>query len=253
MTAPLWRPRNDCGPGCLLFDDERVGVLRRAARVTGLAAVMLAAAVVLPFAPRSAPRWARAILRVLGIRVRISGRLPKRRALLVANHVSWLDTIVLLAVVPCRLLAKTEVRGWPVVGRLAAATGTVFIDRSRPRALPATVAGVAGALRDGAVVAVFPEGTTGCGETVGPFRPALFQAAVDARVPVAPVTLGYGTTAPAFVGDETLWDSLCRVVAVRTMVVSVTASAQLHPEECANRRDVASVARTAVRRLGLAA
>jgi hypothetical protein len=147
MTAPLWRPRNDCGPDCLLFDGERAGVLRRAARLTGLAAVILAAAVVLPFAPRSAPCWARAILRIVGVRVRISGRLPRRRALLVANHVSWLDTVVLLAVVPCRLLAKTEVRGWPVVGRLAAAAGTVFIDRSRPRTLPATVAVVAAALR----------------------------------------------------------------------------------------------------------
>lgn len=253
MTAPLWRPRNDCGPDCLLFDGERAGVLRRAARLTGLAAVILAAAVVLPFAPRSAPRWARAILRSVGVRVRISGRLPRRRALLVANHVSWLDTVVLLAVVPCRLLAKTEVRGRPVVGRLAAAAGTVFIDRSRPRTLPATVAVVAAALRDGAVVAAFPEGTTGCGETVGPFRPALFQAAVDARVPVAPVTIGYGTTAPAFVGDETLWDSLRRVVAVHTLVVSVTASGQLYPEESATRRDLASVARTAVRRLSLAA
>jgi 1-acyl-sn-glycerol-3-phosphate acyltransferase len=170
----------------------------------------------------------------------------------VANHVSWLDTVVLLAVVPCRLLAKTEVRGWPVVGRLAAGAGTVFIDRSRPRTLPATVAVVAAALRDGAVVAAFPEGTTGCGETVGPFRPALFQAAVDARVPVAPVTIGYGTTAPAFVGDETLWDSLRRVVAVHTLVVSVTASGQLYAES-ATRRDLASVARTAVRRLSLAA
>jgi 1-acyl-sn-glycerol-3-phosphate acyltransferase len=253
MTAPLWRPRNDCGPDCLLFDDQRAGALRRVARLTGLAAIVIAAAVVLPFAPRSAPRWAAAILRVLGIRVRISGRLPRRRALLVANHVSWLDTVVLLAVVPCRLLAKAEVRGWPVVGRLAAATGTVFIDRSRPRTLPATVAGVGAALRDGAVVAAFPEGTTGCGETVGPFRPALFQAAVDARVPVAPVTLGYGTTAPALVGDETVWDSLHRVVAVRTLVVSVTASAQLYPGEHATRHDLASVARTAVRRLGLAA
>ncbi len=68
------------------------------------------------------------------------GRLPERRALLVANHVSWLDTLVVLAVAPARLLAKHEVRDWPVIGRAARALGTVFVDRSRPMTLPATVA-----------------------------------------------------------------------------------------------------------------
>ena len=100
---------------------------------------------------------------------------------MVANHVSWLDVVVLLAHLPARMLAKREVRGWPVVGRLAVAMGTVFIDRDRPRTLPARVAAVAGALRDGGVVVAFPEGTTWCGRTGGPLRPAVFQAAVEAR------------------------------------------------------------------------
>jgi 1-acyl-sn-glycerol-3-phosphate acyltransferase len=254
----LWRPRNQCGIDCLR-PEEAAPARVRAARLAALAAVMLAAAVVLPVRPGTAPVWARGVLRALGVKVTVTGPLPRRRALLVANHVSWLDIVVLLGLTPCRLLAKVEVRRWPVIGRLAASTGTVFIDRSRPRTLPTTVADVARALDGGAVVAVFPEGTTGCGEAVGPFRPAMFQAAVDALVPVAPVTLRYGltvtrgTTAAAFLGDESLWTSLRRVLAIRTLVVSVTAAARLHPEPRVSRRDLASVARIAVRRLELAA
>ena len=145
--------------------------------------MLLVAAVVLPLLPSrrvppAARRAARALLGALGVRHVAAGRLASRRALVVANHVSWLDVVVLLAHLPARMLAKREVRGWPVVGRLAVAMGTVFIDRDRPRELPRTVAAVAGALAAGGVVAAFPEGTTWCGLSGGPLRPAVFQAAV---------------------------------------------------------------------------
>ena len=105
---------------------------------------------------------------------------PAAGALLVANHVSWLDVVVILAHAPARLLAKREVRAWPLIGRLAATLGTVFVDRSRPKTLPATVGRIRAELAAGGVVAVFPEGTTWCGRMGGTFRPAMFQAAVDA-------------------------------------------------------------------------
>jgi 1-acyl-sn-glycerol-3-phosphate acyltransferase len=114
------------------------------------------------------------------------------------------------------------------------------------------VAEVTAALRAGAIVAAFPEGTTWCGASSGRLRPALFQAAVDAGRPIVPVTLAYRidgrrTTAPAFVGPETLLTSLRRVIAVRVLEVSVVAASALHPVEPADRRVLARVAESAVR------
>src|SRR2546429_6210201 len=184
-AATLWLPASSCGPHCLPSDEAvpRVGPAAVLGRRTAVAAVLLFALLVLPAIALSGPRGrarltrglARALLSALGVRHRTSGRVPQRGALLVANHVSWLDVLVLLAYAPVRLLAKREVRGWPVIGALAAAMGTVFIDRTRPMSLPWTVADVADALRGGGVVAVFPEGTTWCGRTGGTFRPAMFQ------------------------------------------------------------------------------
>jgi 1-acyl-sn-glycerol-3-phosphate acyltransferase len=197
--------------------------------------------------------FARGVLRAFGVRHALCGRLPRKGALIVANHVSWLDVLVLLAYAPARLLAKREVRSWPAIGLLAAAAGSVFIDRLRPRALPRTVADVTAALRAGGVVAVFPEGTTWCGRTGGSFRPAMFQAAIDAGVPVAPVTLRFGltggadTTVAAFLGEDTLLASLRRVVTARGLRVTVQAHPALHPVAGASRRALARVAQSAVR------
>jgi 1-acyl-sn-glycerol-3-phosphate acyltransferase len=260
----LWRPASPCGADCLPVTglDRAAARPVRVARLAGLVGVLLVGvAVLLPLLPFVPARrraavwagWARAVLRALGIRLVSRGRLPRRRALLVANHISWLDIVALLAATPARLLAKQEVRGWPVIGVLAALAGTVFVDRSRPRTLPQTVDQVGAALRAGGVVAAFPEGTTWCGASSGRFRPALFQAAIDTGTPVVPVTVGYRsadgerTTAPAFIGSETLWASLRRVLALRGLEVSVVASAALHPMPMADRRLLARVAESAVR------
>lgn len=263
MTADsLWLPRSTCDAGCLPAPGSlpRVGPLRVAARLVAVATVIAGAAVVVPLAVPLAPAargsvlrlLARAALAALGVRHDRRGRAPRRGALIVANHVSWLDVLVLLAHTPARMLAKREVRSWPVIGALAAVSGAVFVDRQRPRTLPTTVAALAAALRAGAAVAVFPEGTTWCGRTGGRFRPAVFQAAVDAGVPVVPVTLrfvladGAGTTVAAFLGEDTLLASLRRVVSVRGLRITVRAHPALHPMPGASRRALARIAQSAV-------
>jgi 1-acyl-sn-glycerol-3-phosphate acyltransferase len=263
MTAAvLWLPASSCGPHCLPEPDAvpRVGPAAVLGRLTAVAAVLLVALLALPAIALSGPRGrarltrglARAVLAALGVRHRASGRVPQRGALLVANHVSWLDVLVLLAYAPVRLLAKREVRDWPAIGALATAMGTVFIDRTRPRSLPGTVADVTAALADGGVVAVFPEGTTWCGRTGGTFRPAMFQAAVDAQAPVVPVALrfeladGTGTTIAAFLGDDTLWASVRRVVATRGLTVALRAQPALYPMAGASRRALARAAAATV-------
>ncbi|WP_344138809.1 lysophospholipid acyltransferase family protein, partial [Luedemannella flava] len=180
--------------------------------------------------------WFRALLRAAGVRGHVGGApLGATPALVVANHVSWLDIPALLAVGTMRVVAKSDVRGWPLVGALAARVGTIFIDRTRLRSLPRTVADVATALRSGHSVLAFPEGSTWCGRVGGRFHPAVFQAAADARVPVRPVSLtfrladGTPTTVAAFVGEESLLDSVRRVVATRGLVVEVTVRRPVEP------------------------
>ncbi|GLW08931.1 1-acyl-sn-glycerol-3-phosphate acyltransferase [Microtetraspora sp. NBRC 13810] len=178
--------------------------------------------------------WARLVLLALGVRIdlRYEAEPPGRTKdgvapLLVANHTSWLDPLIFAAAVPGRLLAKREVREWPLIGLLATAAGVLFIDRERLTALPQAVGQVAGALREGHPVVAFPEGTTWCGRGMGRFRPAVFQAALDADAPVLPVALRFldgdaPTTAAAFVGEDTLVASMLRVIAVRRLVAEVT-------------------------------
>jgi len=255
VTETLWLPRSMCDAHCL-DAAPRVGPVHAAARLVAGAAVILLALLAVPLlavAPALLPRFfARTLLRAFGVRHALHGRVPRRGALIVANHVSWLDVLVLFAHTPASLLAKHEVADWPVIGWLARAVGTVFVDRSRPRELPATVGAVAGALRAGRSVAVFPEGTTWCGRTGGRFRPAVFQAAIDAGAPVAPVTLrfgladGSGTTIAAYIGDDTLLASVLRVVSARGLVVTAVAHPALYPVPGASRRVLARAARAVV-------
>jgi 1-acyl-sn-glycerol-3-phosphate acyltransferase len=224
----LWLPRSTCGTDCLPEPQSRVVprlvVLKRIV-VTG--AVLLLAGLSVPVLAllpqrgllRAQRGLARAVLAGLGIRHSVSGRIPQQGALLVANHVSWLDVIVILAHAPARLLAKREVRAWPLIGRLAATLGTVFVDRSRPKSLPSTVAEVRRNIAAGGVVAVFPEGTTWCGRMGGTFRPAMFQAAVDAGVPVVPVAIR-GTRSILRGG----------AFVVRRGAVEVSAAPPIHPD-----------------------
>ncbi|MDG4793764.1 lysophospholipid acyltransferase family protein [Micromonospora sp. WMMD1082] len=268
LAHPLWRPSSGCGPGCLPRPGEApvvpaVRQLGRAAGLLGMLGLGIGLAALLPVLPARERQvalrgWARATARACGVRLEVRGRLPRRRALLVANHVSWWDILAVLAVAPARLVAKHEVGRWPLVGLLARAAGTVFVDRSRPRELPATVGRVAEALRAGRSVAVFPEGTTWCGAGAScrpptGFRPAMFQAAIDTGAPVVPLRIGYRcgvtgdtTTAPAFVGDETLLRSVRRMLAVPELTVSIDIAAPLHPGRSADRRSLARVAESAV-------
>jgi 1-acyl-sn-glycerol-3-phosphate acyltransferase len=248
----MWAPDSGCGPHCLRGEDgSPVGPVRRAARLAGLFAVLLAGAATLAL-PRRWRGWARrgcarAALRVLGVRWSVKGRLPARGALVVANHISWLDTVVLMAAGVPRLVAKSEVRHWPLVGRISAEQGGVFLDRSRPHALPVAVGQVRDILAGGGVIAVFPEGTTSCGEGAGGFRPAFFQAAIDAHAAVVPLTLRFlagdaPTARAAFVGPETLVESLRRVLAMRGLVIRVTVGTAIHAGPAASRRTIARIA-----------
>jgi 1-acyl-sn-glycerol-3-phosphate acyltransferase len=215
----------------------------RIGRIVALVAVLFAGVAVALSVPllttagraRAARRWFGAVVSASGIRLSVTGlvnsRLSSGSAVLVAaNHVSWLDIPTILAVEPMRVLAKSDVRGWPILGLLASRGGTLFVDRRRLRRLPGTIAEMASALRGGESVLAFPEGTTWCGRTQGRFYPATLQSAIDAGVAVRPVSLRYRlddgtpTTVAAFLGADSLFASVWRVVSTRGLVVELEAS-----------------------------
>jgi 1-acyl-sn-glycerol-3-phosphate acyltransferase len=162
--------------------------------------------------------------------------------LVVSNHVSWIDALALLTVVPGVPAADRQIGRW-----WARRAGAVLHDPARPRTLPGTVAQVAGLLRAGTPVTVHPEGTTSCGVELGRFRPAFFQAAVEAAAPICPVAVRYrvdGGAASAVathLPGEPLWRSVARVVAARGLVVEVHLLPALDPAG-ADRRELAALA-----------
>jgi len=164
--------------------------------------------------------WAQRLLHLWGIAVVVRGTPPANGPLLlVANHISWLDIVVIHATRHCRFVSKSDVKHWPVVGALARACNTLFIERESRRDAMRVVHYMAEALRAGDIVAVFPEGTTSDGVTLLPFHANLLQAAIATDAPVLPVALqftdqasGALSLAPCYIGDDTLFGSVWRTL-----------------------------------------
>jgi len=164
--------------------------------------------------------WAREMLVLLGIRLELRGQPPVAGPmLLAANHISWLDILVMHAARHCRFVAKAEVRHWPLIGTLATGAGTLYIERESRRDAMRVVHHMAESLRRGEIVAVFPEGTTSDGLALLPFHANLIQAAISAEAPVQPVGLSFVDTgtratslAPCYIGDDTLVGSIWRTL-----------------------------------------
>ncbi len=197
-------------------------------------------------------RWSRILLAICGVSVQQAPGAPAlEHAMIVANHVSWLDIFVINALHPCHFVAKSEIREWPLLGWLAAKGGTVFIARGNRRELRHTIKGMVAALQAGERVAFFPEGTTAPQGTVLPFHANLFEAAVDAGAVVQPYALRYidarGALHPAidFTGDTTFAQSMIRVLSGPRIQAHLTCLAPL-PAAHAHRRDLAKAAHDAV-------
>jgi 1-acyl-sn-glycerol-3-phosphate acyltransferase len=174
--------------------------------------------------------WAQKMTGVLAIDFEVNGAPPQHGPLLlVANHVSWLDILVLLASCPCRFVSKAEIGQWPLLGRLTRAADTLFITRESKRDALRVVHQMAEKLQPGsdAVLAIFPEGTTSNGLQVLPFHANLFQAAISANAPVQPLAMrfeeaatGQISLAACYIDDDTFVGSIWRtLVAPRQRVV----------------------------------
>lgn len=190
--------------------------------------------------------WARTMLAALGISRRVSGHRPQQNVLFVANHISWLDILVLMATWRGVFLAKAELASWPLIGWMCRHTDTLFLQRGSARALAEKMSSITQVLNERENVYLFPEGTTTGGREVRSFYPGLFQAAIDAGVAVQPVALGYreagqvSDCAP-FINDDDFVKHLVRVLKAKSLVVQVTFLSKLNSVN-QDRRQLACLA-----------
>jgi 1-acyl-sn-glycerol-3-phosphate acyltransferase len=144
-----------------------------------------------PFAEILSCLWSRVICRIFGIRRRLTGEFQPGAQLVVANHISWIDIVLLHSFTAMGFVAKAEIDGWPLLGTVARAGGSVFHRRGSHDSASGVAAQMVSRLRENRRVAIFPEGGILPGEGVKLFHARLFAAPVEAGVPVQPVMLRY--------------------------------------------------------------
>ena len=200
--------------------------------------------------------WARRMLAIFNIQVRVEGTLPdvsQRGALLVSNHVSWLDIHVLHSQLAVRFISKAEVRGWPVIGWLAQETGTVFLVREKKADALRVNQLMAEHITAGDLLTFFPEGTTSDGRDLLSFYPSLFQPAVEAQADIWPVHLSYRDLqgryceAAAYYGDITMGQSLWRIAHLDGLRVTLTGLPRITVTPESTRKTLAQAAESAIR------
>ncbi len=193
--------------------------------------------------------WHRRLCRILGIRIHVRGTPIGGSAVLVSNHVSWLDIPVLASISPTGFLSKSEIRQWPVIGWMAATAGTLFIHRGAHQTETVCEA-LSERLSGGHLITLFPEGTTTDGRSVGHFFPRLLAVAVECGYHVQPIAIRYfrgaelDRVAP-FIDDESFPSHLRRILAEGATDVEVIFCRPLEPPH-ADRRELARQAHFAV-------
>jgi 1-acyl-sn-glycerol-3-phosphate acyltransferase len=204
---------------------------------------------------RAVEVWARGMLAIMGIEVRVKGHPAKGPVLMAANHISWLDILVIHGACHCRFVAKSEIRAWPLVGALTTGGGSLYIERTSNRDAMRVVHQMAEALQQGDVLAVFPEGGTGDGITLLPFHANLLQAAISVDAPIQPIALQFidaqtqqVSLAPCYRDDDTLLSSLWRTLCAPPLLAQVRYGEKQFAEG-RNRREWAQDLQTTVAQL----
>ncbi len=201
---------------------------------------------------RARSPWPRLLLgaigRIAGARVRVVGAPLRRDVLILANHQSWLDILVLAGASGAAFVAKDELRGVPWVGWLCTLNDTIFVARSDRAGIPGQVALLRAAVTRGRPVAIFPEGTTGDGRALLPFKAALLSAFDEAPpgIRIQPVAVDYGaaTDAVAWTGDEPGASHATRLLGRRGTIPATLHFLQpIDPVDFPGRKAIAAEAR----------
>ena len=184
---------------------------------------------------QSIRKWCQQLLGIFNMRLSVIGaeRLEDTHYLMAANHISWIDIHVINAFKPHFFVAKSEVASWPIFGWMAKQLGTLFIERGKSNSIRNMVQEVAGQLNQKAIC-IFPEGTSTDGKYVAPFKSNLFEAAIVANAPVYALAIqyfdvgtGHKTTAPAFIGDMGLLDSIWNLICSPPICAQISISEKL--------------------------
>ena len=201
-----------------------------------------------PLSHRVVNAWSGGLMWIFGFRIRQVGKALPGGVLMVANHVGWVDICMVHSRQMVGFVAKREIASWPLVGWLAARGQTIFHQRGNTESLGGVVEEMVKRLRQQRPVAVFPEGRTRGGEQVGPFHARIFQAAVEAQVPVQPVALRYGDhgkaqTVVAFGPNESFFGNFLRLLGEPARQAEVHFLPPLQGPDLDGRRRMAEAAR----------
>lgn len=216
-------------------------------------------AVIFPFTDEAGRNWrirhwSRQLLALFRVEVELVQLGPPQegqRALIVANHISWLDIFVIDSFYPSHFVAKSDIRDWPVLGWLCAAAGTVFIARGKLRDVRRIFEDLVSSMQKGQRVAFFPEGTTATQGTLLPFHANLFEAAIDAKLPVQPYALRYVdeqgrfSQTVDFVGETTFVQSMMTILKGGKVTAQVIVLPTISTDG-AHRRDLALASHEAI-------
>lgn len=214
--------------------------------------------------------WHCMILRLLAIKVYVVGKPSTSRPLLiVSNHVSWTDVMVIGSVADVHFIARGDMAHWPVMGTIGRMRRTVFIERGSRKRSAEQTAEIAEFLKRRDVLVLFAEGTTGDGSTILPFKTSLFAALYPADDPdrpfaaVQPVSVAYlrshgiplgrlDRTRYAWIGDQTLAPHLFMLLKGGAVDVEITFGEAILPDEAGNRKALAARTETMVRSMAVA-
>ncbi|MDR2195021.1 MAG: 1-acyl-sn-glycerol-3-phosphate acyltransferase [Gallionellaceae bacterium] len=196
--------------------------------------------------------WMRGLLGILRIGLETRGDFPvmPQSRMFVANHISWLDPMLIGAVTPACFVAKSEVGAWPLLGWLCRRVDTLFIRRDVRRDAMSASNQIAALLRQGEFVVIFPEGTTTTGRETAHFHSSLLQGAVDARAAIQPVAIrfhddnGHPNEDAAYVGDMSFVQSLWKILRSPALYATLIYLPVLPASD--NRRMLAAQAREAI-------
>ncbi len=166
-------------------------------------------------------RWAIRLLHGVGIRVKQTGEIPDFPCLIVSNHRSYIDPILLLQHVDAYPVAKAELANWPIIGKGAKLAGILYLKRENVKSRAGTLQGISDIIASGYAVILFPEGTTSGVEGTLPFKRGVFQLAAKARFPIVPVAIAYQDQDDYWVGDETFLSHAGRRFRQKQINVSV--------------------------------
>lgn len=192
--------------------------------------------------------WSAGMMHVFGFRLRRYGTPLPGAAVFVANHVSWIDIVLLHSQRMMGFVAKREIESWPFVGWLARHGETIYHQRGSTESLGGVLHVMLARLREGRSVGVFPEGRTRGGREIGPFHARIFLAAVEAGAPVQPVALRYGEggsaqTVIAFQDNESFFANFLRLLGEPSRIAEVHFLEPIPPGSAEGRRRIAELAR----------